>query len=121
MPSIDNYIGAPWKIHGRTPAGIDCYGLLIVYYRLVLNIELPDFIYDDVNEKQRLIALHRTNWIQVKEPEEHCAVLMTRRDEPWHIGIYLVGDKILHARRDIGVVIEPIANCRKMSSYYVHG
>lgn len=40
------YLGIPFKHRGRGFDGVDCYGLLVLYYKTEFNIDLPDFWYE---------------------------------------------------------------------------
>ncbi len=39
---IEKFIGIPFVSQGRSFRGCDCYGLVKLYYKEVLNIELPE-------------------------------------------------------------------------------
>ena len=41
---IEKFIGIPFVSKGRTFKGCDCYGLVKLYYKEVLNIELPETV-----------------------------------------------------------------------------
>lgn len=41
---ISRFIGIPFVSKGRTFRGCDCYGLVKLYYKEVLNIELPETV-----------------------------------------------------------------------------
>ncbi|QKF72792.1 hypothetical protein AFAEC_0601 [Aliarcobacter faecis] len=41
---IDKFIGIPFVSRGRSFKGCDCYGLVKLYYKEVLNIEIPETI-----------------------------------------------------------------------------
>ena len=41
---INDFIGIPFVSKGRTFRGCDCYGLVKLYYKEVLNIELPETV-----------------------------------------------------------------------------
>ena len=41
---ISRFIGIPFVSQGRSFKGCDCYGLVKLYYKEVLNIELPETV-----------------------------------------------------------------------------
>lgn len=40
----DKYIGIPWVEGGREFTGADCFGILMLYYKNELGIEIPDYM-----------------------------------------------------------------------------
>ena len=40
------YLGIPYKHRGRDFNGVDCYGLLVLFFKTEFNIDLPDFWYE---------------------------------------------------------------------------
>ena len=44
--SYSKYLGLPFKHHGRDESGIDCWGLPMLYYKEVLDVELQDWWYE---------------------------------------------------------------------------
>ena len=41
---ISNFIGIPFVSKGRSFNGCDCYGLVKLYYKEILNIDIPETI-----------------------------------------------------------------------------
>lgn len=41
---IDKFIGIPFVSQGRSFRGCDCYGLVKLYYKEILNIEIPETV-----------------------------------------------------------------------------
>lgn len=96
MPSIAEYVGIPYQLHGRSRTGADCYGLVVMVYRDILGITLEDYDYASRVDAGALIDVHRTRWKQLAEPE-HWAVAVIRNGlDPMHCGIIVDHDLMLH-------------------------
>ena len=62
MTSIfETYLGIPWKVAGRDRDGLDCWGLVYLFYKERFGIALPtglgfDYSAADARENWRIIA-----------------------------------------------------------------
>ena len=128
---IKDFIGIPFIDKGRDYKGADCYGLCLIYFRDVLNINIPDVIASP-NQVRMAYLEYLSNirdfWIEHKEPKENTIVaMMTDPDNPklvTHFGIILKIDgklKILHTFRDTASHIVDIDNPiykNRIKAYY---
>ncbi|MGY3366193.1 putative lipoprotein NlpC [Bradyrhizobium sp. GM2.4] len=100
-----NYVGLP-KLHaGRSRDGVDCYGIVWLVYREVLNIELPSFAGEamDVPEREDIAALiargrSTAPWRFVEngcEREFDMAVFRRGKLES-HVGLVVSPGRMLH-------------------------
>ena len=99
------YIGLPFEKY-------NCWQLLCKIYREQFGIALPT--YDD----EYLNALDRGNikmlyerevpisWTKCKTPQIGDAVLMRLRGQPWHVGVVVSRDSMIHTERGLEAVIE---------------
>jgi cell wall-associated NlpC family hydrolase len=108
------YVGIPFREHGRDRAGVDCWGVLWLTYREKFNIELPDYItqYDDTNDAVHLGGLIRRylpiGWreISVGKEKPGDGILLRVCGQPMHIGVVIGNGRMLHVHKGINVVIE---------------
>lgn len=102
------YVGIPFKEHGRDEKGLDCYGLILKFYK-ELNYKLDDYQYkpDWFKESYNLFLENYHKYAKrIPKPEPGDAILLSRNAEsPTHIGIYLGNNKFIHCLRKCGVVI----------------
>lgn len=42
---LRDFVGIPYKVKGRDFDGVDCWGLCLLYSRVMLGIELPEYFY----------------------------------------------------------------------------
>lgn len=108
----ERFIGIPYVEHGRDYAGADCWGIVYLFYRDVLDRAIPaysaemyarDFHHRDIGaliERER--ALH---WMQVTAPDHGDVALMRTGRAESHVGIYVAGGRILHSEGEPGSCI----------------
>ena len=117
-------VGVPFRAHGRTYDGWDCYGLVQQAFREVLQITLPDWSkeYDDINDWPRIAELFqgaKTICERVDPPKPGDVAMIYRRGRATHCGLVLAGRRILHVEEKAGTIIEPIARNRfRVEGYY---
>lgn len=106
---INRYIGIPFKIHGRDFDGVDCYGLVWLFYKNELGIELPMFLgYEEKLESyQNKIEESRPllNVVEVEKPNTADIGLFHYRGLLSHVGLYIEKNKILHILKKTHSVI----------------
>lgn len=112
----DKYIGIPYKDNGRDINGIDCWGLVCLYYREELGIELPSYTeeYNGPTDKNviRAISAYKDTWELTTTPDQGDVVLFNIYGEPRHIGIYIGNNKFLHSREGRDSVVDSLASPR---------
>ncbi len=119
------YIGLAFKDGGRDAKGLDCWGLVTLYYQNELGVILPDVgvsAYDQeaigLNYKQ--IA---ANWVQVDEPQPNCLCTFRNHlkfpDITNHVGVYVGDGKFLHIL-ELGSVLGKLIDWNKrLSGFFV--
>ena len=97
---ISHWVGRPYRVRGNDESGIDCWALVVRYYRDVLGIELDDHHDDDIAG-----GFEREIQSEAWEPcdKKDAGVVFMAFDqlgEPRHVGIVVGGGElILHARK----------------------
>jgi len=102
-----NYIGIPYKDKGRTFNGSDCYGLLKLYYKEQLNIDIPE-VNVSADQPRRSLAKYleeiSKHWEEVKTPIKNCAVAMCLNEEHpnmvTHFGVMIDEKRMLHTYKN---------------------
>ncbi len=105
MKIPDKYIGIPFKKYGRDFKGVDCFGLIFLYYKYERNIILPDFLeikygdkWQDSGENHILENIPE-NWKKIKvfdiKPFDVC-IFYDSSGIASHLGMYLDNGKFLH-------------------------
>ena len=111
---INKYIGLPFKANGRDETGLDCWGLVRLFYKNELDISLPSFeasydLADDLRIAE-LMAQYKEGWTKQDSPEPGSAILFRILGNVTHIGIYVDNNKFLHIRENSDSVLESLDN-----------
>ncbi|HAV1664523.1 TPA: C40 family peptidase [Enterobacter hormaechei subsp. xiangfangensis] len=99
-------IGVPWANRACSFEKVDCWGLVVLYYRHVLGIELhqtPD--YETGADFFTCYQGDVVFWRKVDKPVEGGIFVGYRGAQPAHVGLVL-NRKAIHARGENGSVKE---------------
>lgn len=93
---VDRAVGLPW-VRWRSDWGAsDCFGLLVLYHREVLGLELGLVPHTDIETGFSQAA----GWVQC-EPSEATAFMAFKGDSATHCGIMLPSGGVLHSEGSI--------------------
>lgn len=95
------YIGIPWEAGGRSFDGADCWGLVWLFYKHELHIDLDS--YDDAYgaecdaaEVGELIAEGKSLWRRCETPSPGDVAVLKRDGHLCHVGIIAPRRHLLH-------------------------
>lgn len=106
---VDTVVGIPYKVNGRGVDGMDCFGVVLYFFKHHLGIELcpdlkevPEEWYHSPEYEEYKIRLLVENGEMIKEPELFCVVLMSPRPEEKidHIGVFIGDDLVLNTGKN---------------------
>lgn len=103
------YIGLPFATGGRDRHGLDCWGLVRLVLADLRGLDVPDMHDAADRDRAELLALGRAAWreIAIEEVREgDVLVFRALPGDPLHAGIALDAARMLHARPEMGVVVE---------------
>jgi len=110
----DKMLGIPYKLHGRNFNGVDCWGCIILFYKLAFNYTIKDFqsYNEDTIYQIDYLTQYRKSyfneWEEVKQPALGDVVLFSLDKKTInHAGILIAPNKFLHAC-SAGVVVSEI-------------
>lgn len=98
---INNVVGLPWKNRAVSFESVDCWGLVLLYYKHVLKIDLPSvegyFENDNVDDCW-VKETKNSHWIE-SDVQQHGLVFTcySSQGRPMHVGICIGGGLVLHA------------------------
>ncbi len=102
---INKVIGLPWVNRASSFDEVDCWGLVTLYYKHVLGIDLPIITGYAKGECDTSHGWQSgiNQWQQMDRPSVN-GLLFTcyKGDEPSHVGITISAIKVLHARGFVG-------------------
>lgn len=120
--NLDKYIGIPYVSNGRDFKGLDCFGLLLTFYKNELGISLSDYLPENISYWKRAASLEAFPTMKllhdVDKLELYDMVFFKVLDEEgtgWynHVAIYLGSDKILNTSRCTGAVITRLSTIER--------
>lgn len=121
---IRDFIGTKYTVHGRTlEEGLDCYGVVLLYYKVFKNIILIDPFYTGISaeEKEQVGRLLQEGLPleKIERPEKDCIISIKSGGKLSHIAIYLGEGMILHTTKATGCVISNIQRfSNSIDGYY---
>lgn len=99
--TIDEFIrravGLPWVRWRSDWQACDCFGLLVLFHREVLGIDLGDVPTTDISDGFRLA----TGWLECGQEEGATCWMAWRGGAPTHCGLLLAGRRVLHCEGSI--------------------
>ena len=109
--NISKYLGLNYASKGRAFSGVDCWGLVYLFYRQELGYEVPDYSTDYEDAKHRksvseVIKNNIANWQKVEAPEYGDMLLFNILGLPLHTAVYIGGNDFLHAFQNTNSCIE---------------
>jgi cell wall-associated NlpC family hydrolase len=107
------YIGLPYKFGGRDAAGLDCLGLVQMFYLDEFGIELPEYLYgEEFKSEQCAQAIERGefdgNWRRVNDAQYGDLLVYRVMGQPTHVAVDAGNGLLLHAFQGRNTCLEPL-------------
>lgn len=123
---MNSYIGIPYQNRGRDYNGCDCWGLVQLWYRNELGIEIPDYLWaytsaEDFDSVADAINENKKTWRLVDEPKYGDVLVFKIKGIPIHVGIKQRGDDFLHAFQGTQSCLERLSSVawtRRLTEVY---
>ncbi len=107
---LDQYIGLPFKDHGRDRCGVDCWGLVRLVLAEQCDIQLGDYLYRDTRDQINIpaaFAQGALEWQPVAVGQPGDLVLLRVGSRPMHVGLVVEEGLMLHVQSGVnGSLIE---------------
>lgn len=109
--NLDRYIGLKFIPKGRTIEGIDCWGLVRLFYKDEFGVELPSYSdeYESPTHRQSVseaIKANLGNWTAVSSPNFGDVLVFRILGLPLHTGIYIGNGNFIHSYKNTNSCIE---------------
>lgn len=97
MRNINDYLLIKHTPNGRNYPFLDCWGLIVDFYKNMLGVELNEYTDLDAGSMSRGLAYERSagRFEEVKEPQDGDVIAFFVRGRLFHVGVFWRG-KILH-------------------------
>ena len=111
-----SYVGIPYLNRGRDRDGCDCWGLVQLWHKEQLDVEVPDYLWaytsaEDHGSVADAINEHKVQWLKVEDKPQYGDVLVFNiLGQPIHVGIMLEGDDFLHAFQNTQSCLERLSS-----------
>lgn len=118
---IDRALHVPHVPGGGSWTGADCWGIVELYYREVLNREVVDrdTLVPGCESVEVGWSRAAERWRSSQTPEDHCLVVMRAGAlRAGHVGVFYAGS-ILHSRARHGCVFQPVSRLRRVLTDYL--
>ena len=105
------------KLIGTPYSTLDCWGVVLEFYRLVFNVELKPY-YEQIPETRdiakRIVYDSMKDFIEVSEREFGDILLIKLFGVESHIAVYLGNGTMLHTSKHSGCLIDKISRWEKL-------
>jgi cell wall-associated NlpC family hydrolase len=110
MQDYSEYIGIPFEYGGRTHQKLDCYGLVMLLYKELHGIEIPDVQSPSfIKDIHDLVSVEKLKWTPC-ELELGSVIIFNIKGYGAHVGYYIGEDKMIHTWEATGgVTIERLS------------
>jgi cell wall-associated NlpC family hydrolase len=109
--SYSDYIGIPFAYNGRSINELDCYGLVMLLYKDLKGITVPDVISPIyLKEMAATVSNEALKWTPC-ELEEGAVLVFNIMGYGAHVGYVIDPDRMIHTwEKTNGVTIERLSN-----------
>ena len=121
----NEYRKIPYVSCGRTREGLDCYGIVVLVNRERFGRIVPDYQYKNSVDQDEIAPLIVKNlpldWVQVTTPQEGDLIMFQIAQRPWHCGIWVADNLMLHAIDGFASGIDRLDSLRwhrRLMGYY---
>lgn len=112
--NFGRYVGIPFLERGRTRAGADCWGLVVLFYAGELGIILPSYEERSTTRAERATCAAIISaaiagvepWAPVDKPAPGDVILCETLRQPIHVGVVVDRRQMLHVPAGGESVIE---------------
>ena len=108
-----DYVGLPFKEHGRDRGGTDCFGIVRLVLAEQFGVELPAYVdgyasTEDAEDIARIIRGELAPWREIPAGEERPGdvVLIRMLNHPMHVGVVVAKGWMLHIEEGIDACLD---------------
>lgn len=95
---IKYWIGKPWEDRAIGPYSVDCWGLIYLYYRDVLGIELSKpSDHQNIETGFDSVVSTKSDWVETDNTELGLMFMAFEGDAPRHCGLVISKTDVIHS------------------------
>ena len=114
--NIDKYLLARYKQGGRTLPDVDCYGLVLEFFKNELKINLPSQAPEGEKNFKKIVKYAEVTEINLERDKIYLCGFYTKNNFLAHCGI-VINNKILHINKN-GAVLQSIGTIKRIYSLW---
>jgi len=127
MIDLSKFVGIPFADFGRSYAGCDCAGLVLLYFKDALNKNLDNYVdYVNSDDRQNSVRImtyfHGKNFLRIRPEDRQLGDIIVFQilGAATHVGIFIGENKALHTQPGIDSHIIPLVGMwgRRVQSYW---
>lgn len=112
----DKFLDAPFVKGGRDFDGMDCWGLVYLYYKEI-GVDIPSYDYYAIGQNTRdtirkIYSEKDKHWSRVDKPQLHDVVFCRHGQLGSHVGVYIGEGQMLHIEIGHEACIETITGLK---------
>jgi cell wall-associated NlpC family hydrolase len=113
------YVGLEYEEGSWGPDKYDCWGLVALIYREILDLDIIGNMeeYHDKHDKLSRFSKYISSWEPVKEPEIGDGILFLIGGKVPHCGVYVGDNKMLHSVDGLSSCIQDINHVKWKSRF----
>ena len=122
MIDVNKYIGIPFEDSGRSQEGVDCWGLIHLFYKNERGIEFPLYtdLYETSFDKERvseIINEEKVYWNQIEfdELQDGDVILFRVSGLPIHVGMVVDKNTFIHCIKGAQSCLEKLNSPRSQN------
>lgn len=123
--TLESYVGIPFVEHGRTAEGVDCWGLIRLFFRNEVGTVLPNLLdYKTTRDRatiSQIIDREKSDWRRIKKPDAGDVIVFKIAGQPTHVGLYIGQGRFIHAYKGTHSCVEALESPQwkqRIEGYY---
>lgn len=116
----------PFVDGGRDESGVDCWGCVMLAYKILTGKDLPDFKVGAMNVRKIFAIVNHQDafgdWVQVDGPSRGVVVVIKNHPEfVNHTGLCIDDKNFIHSMKKMGTVVDRLSSIlwkNRIHAYY---
>lgn len=100
----NNFLKIPYKFQGRNFDGVDCWGLVVLFFKIhlkreIIDLDNEDYTFENYKKDNLFIENYHKQWEKIETPKAYDLIFFKDKETGLvtHCGIYLWNNFFLQA------------------------